>query len=240
MIKLEGINPVTEALRSGRLVSIVIGDKWLQNDRIKDLVEKAEKTGISLEIVSTEKLNKVSVTEHHQGIIGYVRAPKNWSFKQILSKTERELCVLLLDHVQDPHNLGAILRTCEATMVDAVLIPKRGSVSVTPTVHRVSMGGSIYVPVFQQSLYTAVKLLQTEGVEVIGLDQGGGEIYYDSDLSGAVAFVAGGESRSVSPSLLDKCDRIVRIPMHGKLESLNVSVATSIVLFERIRQLSLS
>lgn len=239
MIKLEGINPVTEALKSGRLVSLLIGDKWLQNDRIKDLVDKAEKTGISYEIVSAEKLNKVSVTEHHQGIIGYVRAPKKWSFKQILSETERELCVLLLDHVQDPHNLGAILRTCEATMVDAVLIPKKGSVGVTPTVHRVSMGGSIYVPVFQQSLYTAVKLLQTEGVEVIGLDQGGGEIYYDTDLSGAVAFVAGGESRSVSPSLLDKCDRVVRIPMHGRLESLNVSVATSILLFERIRQSSI-
>jgi 23S rRNA (guanosine2251-2'-O)-methyltransferase len=125
-------------------------------------------------------------------------------------------------------------------MVDAVLIPKKGSVGVTPTVHRVSMGGSIYVPVFQQSLYTAVKLLQTEGVEVIGLDQGEGEIYYDTDLSGAVAFVAGGESRSVSSSLLDKCDRVVRIPMHGRLESLNVSIATSIVLYERIRQLSLS
>jgi len=240
MIKLEGINPVTEALKSGRLVSLVIGDKWLQNYRVKDLVDKAEKTGISFEIVSAEKINQVSVTGHHQGIIGYVRAPKNWSFKQILSETERELCVLILDHVQDPQNLGAILRTCEATMVDTVLIPKKGSVGVTPTVHRVSMGGSIYVPVFQQSLYTAVKLLQTEGVEVIGLDQGGGEIYYDTDLSGAVAFVAGGESRSVSSSLLDKCDRVVRIPMHGRLESLNVSIATSIVLYERIRQLSLS
>lgn len=238
MLKLEGINPVTEALKGGRLASIVIGDKWLQNNRIKELLDKAEKTGISIEIVTAEKLDKISVTEHHQGVIGYARAPKNWSFKQILSKTDRELCFLLLDHVQDPHNLGAILRTCEATMVDAVLIPKKGSVDVTPTVHRVSMGGSIYVPVFQQSLYTALKLLQAEGVEVIGLDPGGGETYYDTDLSGAVAFVFGGESRSVSPSLLGKCDRVVRIPMHGRLGSLNVSIAASIVLYERIRQLA--
>jgi 23S rRNA (guanosine2251-2'-O)-methyltransferase len=238
MIKLEGINPVFEALKAGSLVSLVIGEKWVQNNRVNDVMIEATSKGIHFEVVTAEKLDQIAATKHHQGVIGYVRPPQNWSLKQILEETEKDLCVLLLDRIQDPHNLGAILRTCEATMVDAVVIPKKGSVSVTPAVHRVSMGGSLFVPVFQRSLHTTVKLLKNEGVEIIGLDQNGEDPYYNADLSGAVAIVAGGENKSVSPVLLGKCDRIVRIPMHGKLESLNVSVATSIVLYERVRQIS--
>jgi 23S rRNA (guanosine2251-2'-O)-methyltransferase len=106
----------------------------------------------------------------------------------------------------------------------------------TPVVHRVSMGGSLYVPVVKQSLYSALKLLRTEGIRIIGVDPSGSMDYFSENLSGAIALVLGGEDRGISPPLLERCDSVVRIPMLGRLETLNVSVATAIVLYERVRQ----
>jgi 23S rRNA (guanosine2251-2'-O)-methyltransferase len=120
--------------------------------------------------------------------------------------------------------------------VDGVVIPKRDASSLSPTVHRVSMGGSLRIPVWQQSLYTAVKTMADEDVTIIGVDAAGEAYHYDEDLTGPVAFVLGGEDRGISPTLIAKCDKLIRIPMRGHIASLNVSVATAIVLYERLRQ----
>lgn len=237
MILLEGRNPVQEGLREG-LVTLVWVEKGMERDpKLKELLDEARKKEVAVEVVLKPQLDAMSQTGHHQGIIAMAQPKASWSLEKVLEETGRDICVIILDQVQDPHNLGAILRTAEATGVDGVVIPKRETANLGPTVHRVSMGGSLHVPVWQQSLYTAIKLLSDEGVTVIGVDASGDTNYYDEDLTGPVAFIIGGEDKGISPTLLTKCDKTVRLPMRGRLESLNVSVATGIVLYERLRQL---
>nr|MBC8498415.1 RNA methyltransferase [Candidatus Bathyarchaeota archaeon] len=151
---------------------------------------------------------------------------------------EGDVCVVVLDRVQDPMNLGSVLRTAEATGVNAIVVPRRGGVGLTSTVRRAAMGGDVYVPVVRERPFRVLKSLREEGVRVVGVDPGGGVDYYDERLTGSVAFVLGGEGGGLSQQMLDKCDVVVRIPMSGRLDSLNVGVAAAVVLYERVRQLS--
>jgi len=135
-------------------------------------------------------------------------------------------------------NLGSILRTAEATGVDAVVIPKKGSVGLTPTVLRASMGGGLHVPIIRDNLFQAAKLLKQEGVKLVAVDPTGATDYYRERLTGSVALVLGGEDRGINDSLLNRCDSVIRIPMRGSITSLNVGAAAVVVLYERMRQLA--
>ena len=236
LIQLEGRNPVYEALKQGLVLSIKLEYGHENDAKIKQITDLARKKGVKVELVRRNQLDRLSTTGNHQGVIGYAQTNINWSLGKVLQETGKEVCVLVLDQVQDPHNLGAIIRTSEGAGVDGIVIPKKGSAEVNNTVHRVSMGASLNVPVWQTNLYPAIKQMQDEGLRVIGVDSGGAKPYYEEKLSGAVALVLGGEDRGVNPTLLSKCDSVVNIPMRGKLGSLNVSVAASIVLYERLRQ----
>jgi 23S rRNA (guanosine2251-2'-O)-methyltransferase len=236
MIQLEGRNPVYEALRLGTITYIKLEYGHEKDAKIKQIIDLARKKGIRVDMVKRRYMDRLSTTGKHQGIIAYAQTNINWSLGKILQETSNDVCVLVLDHIQDPYNLGAIIRTCEGAGIDGIIIPKKGSTSVNNTVHRVSMGGSLYVPVWQTNIYPAIKRMQGEGLKIVGIDSSGDKPYFEEDLRGAVSFVLGGEDRGINPTLLSKCDSVVRIPMRGKLESLNVSVATSIVLFERVRQ----
>jgi 23S rRNA (guanosine2251-2'-O)-methyltransferase len=187
-------------------------------------------------MINRKHIERLSTTGKHQGVIAYAQTSVNWNLSKVLQETGKEVCVLILDQIQDPHNLGAIIRTSEGAGIDGIVIPKKGSTGVNNTVHRISMGGSLYVPVWQTNLYPAIKQMQEEGLKIVGIDASGNKPYYEEDLSGAVCFVLGGENRGINPTLLSKCDSIVNIPMRGRLDSLNVSVATGIVLYERVRQ----
>jgi 23S rRNA (guanosine2251-2'-O)-methyltransferase len=236
LIQLEGRNPVQEGLKGG-IVTLIRVEKGKENEpRLKEILDDARKRKLIVEVVPKPKLDAISHTGHHQGIIAIAQPKPSWSLEKVLEETGRDICIIVLDQVQDPHNLGAILRTAEAAGVDGVVIPKKETASLGPTVHRVSMGGSLYVPVWQQSIYTAMKALSDGGVTVIGVDASGATAYYEEDLTGPIAFIIGGEDRGANPTLTAKCDKVVRIPMRGHLKSLNVSVATGIVLYERLRQ----
>jgi 23S rRNA (guanosine2251-2'-O)-methyltransferase len=237
MIQMEGRNAVFEALKGNRVVRVMIAhDVKNAGQHMRTISDLSRGNSVLIESTTLAELDRLSATGHHQGIIAYVKPPNGRSLKHILRDAGRTVCVLLLHQVQDPRNLGAILRTAASTGVSCVLIPKRQSVDMTPAVHRVSMGGSLYVPVVKQSLYSALKLLRTEGIRIIGVDPSGSMDYFSENLSGAIALVLGGEDRGISPPLLARCDRVVRIPMLGRLKTLNVSVATAIVLYERVRQ----
>jgi 23S rRNA (guanosine2251-2'-O)-methyltransferase len=236
MIQLEGLNPTEEGLKQGRVTLIRVEMSRESNPKVKALMDAAYKKGITVETVSQGTLDRLSVTGKHQGIIAYAQPYPQWSLGKVLEETGREVCVLIIDQVQDPRNLGAILRTCDGAGVDGVVIPKRGAADVTAAVHRVSMGASLNIPVWQQSLYTALKTLKDEGLKLVALDATGQTPYFMEDLTGPTAFIVGGEDRGVNPTLLKKCDRVVNIPMRGRLDSLNVSVATAVVLYERLRQ----
>jgi 23S rRNA (guanosine2251-2'-O)-methyltransferase len=236
LIQLEGRNPVQEALRAGTVTLIRVEKGKERDPKIQGILTTAAGKKVPVEFVTRQRMDKISETGRHQGIIAVVEPNPDWDLEKVLKETGREACIILLDQVQDPHNLGAILRTSDAAGVDGVVIPKKGSADLGATVHRVSMGGSLHVPVWRRSLYTAIKTLKDDGFRVVGVDASGGSPYWGVDLTGAVAFVIGGEDRGINPTLLEKCDTLIRIPMMGKIPSLNVSVATAIVLYEKMRQ----
>jgi len=236
MIQLEGRNPVYEALSQGLVTHIKLEYGHETDAKIKQITDMARKKNIRVDMVNRKQIERLSTTGKHQGVIAYAQTNKDWSLSKVLKETGKEVCIVVLDQVQDPHNLGAIIRTSEGAGVDGVVIPKKASAELSNTVHRVSMGGSLYVPVWQTNVYPAIKQMQDEGLRIIAVDASGTKPYYEEKLSGAVAIVLGGEDRGVNPTLLSKCDSVVSIPMRGKLSSLNVSVATGIVLYERMRQ----
>jgi 23S rRNA (guanosine2251-2'-O)-methyltransferase len=206
--------------------------------RIDDILAQAKRLKVPVEIVTRERLDKMSKTKRHQGVIALVDMPGYVSLKAVFEKTKRDVCIVILDGVQDPQNLGSILRTSDATNVDLVLIPRKDSAGLTPTVIRVSMGGAASVPVSKESIYPALKLLKEEGVRIVAIDTSGTLDYWDVDLTGAIALVLGGEGEGISPTLLDKCDIILKIPMKGQVPNLNVGVSAAVVLYERLRQMA--
>ena len=235
MLQVEGRNPVYEMLKTTKPAKVLISEKSREDPKIQQIIDQARKQRIPIEFVEASELNRISETRRHQGVIALMKTPRQASIDQVLS-AEGDLCVLLLDRVQDPMNLGSILRTSEATGVNGIVVPKKGGVGITPTVLRASMGAGLRVPVVRASLYQAVKLLKGEGAKIIGVDPTGDVEYYDERLMGSLALILGGEGRGISPTLLGKCDSVVRIPMAGNIESLNVGVAAAVVLYERIRQ----
>lgn len=235
MLRVEGRNPVYEALKTMRPARILISEKTRGDPKIQQIIDQARKQRIPIEFVEASELNSLSETRRHQGVIALMKTPRQASIDQVLS-AEGDLCVLLLDRVQDPMNLGSILRTADAAGVNGIVIPKKGGVGITPTVLRASMGAGLRIPVVKASLYQTVKLLKREGAKIIGVDPTGDIEYYDERLRGSLALILGGEGRGLSPTLLGKCDSVIRIPMAGNIESLNVGVAAAVVLYERIRQ----
>src|SRR4030042_549476 len=161
---------------------ILIAENLARDPRIELILRLSKEHNISVEQVRRVELDKASATGHHQGVIAFIKPPKYVPLKEILEKGKEDLCLILLADVQDPRNLGAILRTSEATGVDAVVIPRHGSVGFTPAVHRTSMGGSSTVPVIRDNLYSVLKLLKEEGIKTIGVDPEGTADYYDENL----------------------------------------------------------
>ena len=236
MMQVEGRNPVYEALKAHRAVKVIVAREAENEKKVQQIVEFSKSVGIPVNLTSMAELNGMSETRRHQGVIAVVKPSQIRSLEAIVEAMGDDSCLLLLEQVQDPQNLGAILRTAEAAAVSAVVVPKHGSVELTPAVHRASMGGSLHVPFLTENLNSVAKLLKDNGIRLIGVDPTGPKEYFSESLTGAVAFVLGGEDRSISPSLLEECDSVVRIPMRGKIESLNVSVSTALVLYERLRQ----
>ena len=236
MIKAEGRNPVYEALRTHRAFKLMVAREVEKENKIKQILKLSKAVGVPANFTSMAELDGLSETGRHQGVIAYVKPSQIQTLKEIVEEMSDDSCLLLLEQVQDPQNLGAILRTAESAAVCAVVIPKHGSVELTPTVHRASMGGSLHVPLLRENLHSTIKLLQKNGIRIIGVDPTGPKEYFLESLTGAAAFVLGGEDRGISPLLLGKCSKVIRIPMRGKIESLNVSVSTALILYERLRQ----
>lgn len=241
MSQVEGRNPVLELLRSTgdvRLIQVAQGQE--EEKTIQEILGLARNRHIPYRFVQKEQLRKLSKTGLDQGVIALVSPPNYISLRGILIKNTGKVFVVILDEIQDPQNLGSILRSAEASGVDIVVIPKRASVGITPTVHRASMGGSNYIPVARENLFSAIKQLKQEGVKCVAVDPSGTTDYFEANLVGSLALVLGGEEKGVSPTLLGKCDQIVRIPMLGRLKSLNVGVAAALVMYERVRQKQLN
>jgi len=238
---LVGINAVEGALRHDASAVIeVLVEQGAHNRRVKEISDAAREAAVAVHARPREFLDKATGGMRHQGVIARWTPPAELGeheLPRLVEAAGREALVLVLDGVQDPHNLGACLRSAEAAGVTAVVLPKDRAVGITPTVRTASAGAADRVPVVRvTNLARALEALKQAGVWITGLAGEGDTTLYAVDLKGPVAIAVGGESDGLRRLTRDLCDFVAKIPMRGAVESLNVSVATGIALFEVLRQ----
>ncbi len=237
---LYGVHPVLEALRSkDRGLHRIYLEQGSRGRAVEEILELARTRHVPVAFEARQELDRRAGTARHQGAIGVAAAKAYLSLDDLLgSVAQLEAPLLLvLDGIEDPHNLGAILRTAEAARVHGVLLPTRRAVGLTGAVAKASAGAIEHLPVARVvNLSQAIERLKEARFWIYGLDAKGGRNYAEVDYRGPVALVVGGEGRGMRPLVAGRCDGTVRIPMQGKVESLNVSVATAIVLYEILRQ----
>ncbi len=214
--------------------------KGRKDSRIRAIVSLAQKAGVSVREVSRHELNEIGGGVEHQGVLaefeGEPVGNENGLFEH-LNSCSGAMLVLVLDGLQDPHNLGACIRSADAAGVDAVVVPTDNSVGITPVVRKVASGAVETVPVFQvTNLQRVFKKLQDVGIWIYGAAAEAESALYDIDLTGPIAIVMGSEGSGLRRLTRDACDGLYTIPMHGSVSSLNVSVATGVSLFEVCRQ----
>ncbi|HEY4146501.1 23S rRNA (guanosine(2251)-2'-O)-methyltransferase RlmB [Pinirhizobacter sp.] len=236
-----GINPVEGALANDpERVHEVMVERGSRNARVTAIAELARKLKIVVKEASKEALERAGGEERHQGAIARYETPPMFTENELpdlIEKVGGEALFLVLDGVTDPHNLGACLRSAAAAKVTAVIVPKDRAVGLTPTVRRASAGGADLVPlVAATNLARALRELKDAGVWLTGLAGDTDQSIYAMDLKGPIALVLGSEGEGMRRLTRETCDFVAKIPMPGSMESLNVSVATGIVLFEALRQ----
>jgi 23S rRNA (guanosine2251-2'-O)-methyltransferase len=233
-----GINPVIEALAAGsRHFDRLLIVKGLRSRRLSEAIRRATQLGIPLRFEMRETLDRMAAGVPHQGIIAVVSEKPVLSLEEILETAHQPALVVVLDGVEDPRNLGAILRTAEAAGADGVLLPERHSAGLSETVGRASAGALEHVKVARVgNLVQALEALKARGVWVVGFDAAGTERWDAVDLARPVALVLGGEGRGIRRLVREHCDHLVSIPHFGHVGSLNVSVAAGIALYEAVRQ----
>lgn len=238
---LIGIHSVEAALThdAGNIVELYV-ESDTQNPRVRELAERARDLGVKPHARDRAALDRMTGGGRHQGVVARYKAPPARSESELPALAEaagREALFLVLDGVTDPHNLGACLRSAEAAGVTAVIVPKDKAVGITPTVRRASAGAADRVPfVAATNLARALRVLKDAGVWLTGLAGGGETSIHALDFTGPVAIVMGSEGEGMRRLTREACDHLAHIPMRGSIESLNVSVATGIALFEVLRQ----
>ncbi len=236
---IEGRNSVIEALRSGRTIDKVFVLDGCQDGPVRTIVREAKKHGALLSFVSKDRLNQLSQTGKHQGVIAYAAAYDYSEVDDMLALAEERgeaPFLLLLDGIEDPHNLGAIIRTANIAGAHGVIIPKRRAAGLTATVAKTSAGALNYTPVAKvTNLAKTIEELKEKGMWFVCADMDG-DLMYDLNLTGPIGVVIGSEGQGVSRLVKEKCDYIAGIPMKGEITSLNASVAGGVLAFEIVRQ----
>lgn len=238
-LKIEGRNPVIEAYRSGKTIDKLFVLDGCQDGPVKTITREARKQHTIISYVSKERLDQLSETHHHQGVIAIAAAYDYASVDDILAKAREKgeaPFIFLLDGIEDPHNLGAIIRTANLAGAHGVIIPKHRAVGLTATVARTSTGALNFTPVAKvTNLGAAMDELKKEGLWFVCADMKG-EVMYRQNLTGPIGLVIGNEGEGVSRLVREKCDFTASIPMKGDIDSLNASVAAGVLAYEIVRQ----
>ncbi|WP_435791333.1 23S rRNA (guanosine(2251)-2'-O)-methyltransferase RlmB [Clostridium sp.] len=237
---MEGRNAVIEALKSDRTIEHILIAKGDMVGSISVVLALAKEKGIVTKEVDRRKLDEMSQTASHQGVIAIVTPYKyfelNDIFKEAEEKGEKPF-IIILDEIQDPHNFGSIIRTAEVCGAHGIIIPKRKNVGATPTVYKTSAGAIEHMKIVKvTNINTTIEEIKERGLWVYGADMDGENYIFDTDLTGSVAVVIGSEGRGISKLTKEKCDVLVKIPMVGKITSLNASVASGIIMYEIMKQ----
>ena len=237
--QIEGRNAVLEAFRSGRCVDKLFILDGCQDGPVRTIAREARKKDTIINYVSKERLDQLSETRAHQGVIAQVAAYEYSTVEEILEKAEEKgepPFLVLLDNVEDPHNLGAIIRTANLAGAHGVIIPKRRSVGLTSTVAKTSAGALNYTPVAKvTNLVRTIEELKEKGIWFVCADMGG-ESMYRLNLTGPIGMIDGNEGEGVSRLVREACDFTASIPMKGDIDSLNASVAAGVLAYEIVRQ----
>lgn len=246
MNHIYGLSPVLEALRARRRpIRKILIASGANPSRLKELTEAARRAGVSIETRDRRELDELTRNANHQGIVALAMAPDNKQKRHsgyveadaILETLGERPLLVLLDGIEDPHNLGAILRSCEGAGVDGVFIPEHRAAGLTETVAKTSAGAVEYVRVARvTNLVRLIEDLKERSIWVVGVEGGTETGYTEFDFNVPLALVMGSEGKGIRRLVRENCDAVVSIPMVGQLNSLNVSVATGIVLFEVLRQ----
>lgn len=236
---LEGRNPVKEAIKAGRSIDKILVSAAGSDGSMREIVKAARDRGIIVQEVDKPKLDKLSQTGVHQGIIAFVAAKEYCEVLDILDYAQskgEDPFVLILDGITDPQNFGSILRSAECAGVHGIIIPKRRAVGLTPVVAKASAGAIEYMRVAKVgNISQTIAELKKYGLWVFGA-AADGESYTKTNLKGAIALVIGSEGEGISQLVRKNCDRMISIPLKGQIESLNAAVATAVVLYEAVRQ----
>ena len=236
---IEGRNAVLEALRSGKPMDKLYVLDGCQDGPIRTIVREAKKHDVILQFVTKERLNQLSETGKHQGVIAHAAAYEYAQVEDMLELAKsrgEDPFIFLLDNLEDPHNLGAIIRTANLAGAHGVIIPKRRAVGLTATVARTSAGALNYTPVARvTNLKKTVEDLKKQGLWFVCADMDG-TVMYDLDLKGPIGLVIGNEGEGVSRLMKENCDFVAGIPMKGDIDSLNASVAAGVLAYEIVRQ----
>lgn len=238
--QIEGRNSVLELLESDKDINKIFVQKGEKHGSINKIISMAKEKKVVLVEVDKQKLNIMSKTENHQGVIAIVPPFNYCEVDDILNfaKAKKEaLFILILDGIEDPHNLGAIIRTAETAGVHGIIIPKRRSCLVNSTVTKVAAGAVEHMKIARvNNINETIRYLKEKDVWVCGTDIDTNKYYYNQDLTGSLAIVIGSEGFGMSKLVKENCDFLVKIPMKGKITSLNASVSAGIVVYESVRQ----
>lgn len=237
--KIEGRNAVLEAFRSGKTIDKLFVLDGCQDGPVRTIVREARKHDTIINFVDKERLDQLSETKKHQGVIAVAAAYEYAEVEDILKNAEKKgepPFIFILDNIEDPHNLGAIIRTANQAGAHGVIIPKRRAVGLTATVARTSAGALNYTPVAKvTNLVKTMEDLKKKGLWFVCADMDG-DVMYDVNMKGPIGLVIGNEGEGVGRLVKDTCDFTARIPMKGDIDSLNASVAAGVLAYEIVRQ----
>ncbi len=238
--QVEGRNAVLELLKSNREINKVLIAKGDKQGSINEIISLCKDKGIVFQEVDKSKLDEITQTNHHQGVIAYASPIEYKERSDILAiaKARNEApFIVICDEIEDPHNLGALIRTAEIAGCHGIIIPKRRSASVTETVVKVSCGAPEHLAIARVgNINAAIDALKEAGVWVYGTDGSANKLYFEENLTGPIAIIIGSEGRGMNKLTMKKCDVLLKIPMKGHITSLNASVSGGIVIFEAVKQ----
>lgn len=238
--QIEGRNAVLELLESGKDINKIFITKGERHGSINKIISIAKENKVILVEREKRQMEEMSQTQNYQGVIALVPPYEYCEVEDILQEAkqrEEEPFVLILDSIQDPHNLGSMIRTAETAGVHGIILPKRRAATVNSTVNKVSAGAVQHMKIARvTNISDSIEQLKKEGLWICGTDMNTNSNYYEQDFTGSIGIVIGNEGSGISPKVKNNCDFLVKIPMKGKITSLNASVSAGIVMYEAIRQ----
>lgn len=236
---IEGRNPVFEALVADSPIEKIYISETAHGSQISKIINEAKNRKIQFKSVSADKIDEIAQTQNNQGVVAVISSVSYCSVDDIFALADErgeKPFIIICDEITDPHNLGAIIRTANAVGAHGVIIPKNRAVGVNAVVYKTSAGAAAHTHIAKVgNLSQTINELKSRGVWITGADMGG-NVMYDEDLKGSIAVVVGSEGKGISKKIKENCDFLVKVPMVGQINSLNASVAASIIMYEVLRQ----